>query len=375
MFRSSVEMSFGIKIGNTGPAKMGLDSVPFLVTSSYMQLPSGELPYEIWRRDPKNNPTVTTGMEKTGPRAVLDKLGVIARSYSTIEWASGLYIFTALNLFQIALTTGLEYLSRSLAIIMTNSVYGLYNKVKDTLDDELEVNLFFDKPIVRALKPVAKFLGKAVTAIILSPFWCIGQTLSFVGDVLSYTRQFIDSGIHLFNPIWWGNKLYEKVTGVSTETPSFGCVVKTFAASTLKLLPAAGSIAASVLSVGLLTPLTVLAKIAIGIYAGGIVASISKLFSSYVTVKTGESLNKAPKPADERGKKIKIVRGGSTATAAKKFWQRKKGIELQEAKNEVPKVSHSLSGKSVFTHRHDDTSTETDGDTKQPPNPQSSQRH
>lgn len=351
---------------------VGTSTPANLVTASNMQLPSCELVVRDWKNSANKRETLPfADVEKSPVEELLRTYMLIARGYSYAEWSGPLFIFPALNLLQIGVTMGLEFGCRTLAAMITKPLYDFYDYCNEKLNDLFEPDIIFDSPFRRGMKSVANFVGKGLVITLLSPFWCIGQALSLAGDIFSSTRQLVDAALHICNPMWWGCKIYEKITKTSTETPSFGFVAKAFISSVFKLLPAAGAVAAIVLTAGLATPLTVAANTAIGIFGAGLFATFSKICSSFVALKTTESLRERPEKNSEspkkteKGRRLKIVKGGSTMTATKCLACKnaKEDIELK-TQNEAPKMSHDhVLSKNSFLH-HEETTTE--GSAKKP---------
>ncbi len=130
----------------------------------------------------------------------------------------------------------------------------------------------------------------------------IAQTVTLVADVCSYTRQFLDSALYFFNPLWWVCKAIDAI-GFKTQTPSVGIVAKTLLASTIRLLPAALLVTAGVLTAGISIP--ILQVIAAPLSAFGSLVASTFTAASVATIALGSS--------------IAIYAGGAAAIACKFF--------------------------------------------------------
>ncbi len=246
-------------------------------------------------------------------KGLMESLKKVPGSHSTIDWVGGLGVIPLVNMTQIAITTLLEFGIRTLGAAFVQPL-----RIVNGLINDSDMN------------STAKTFWKGVAFAVNSPLWCIGQTFSLAADAIAYTKQLIDSGIRLINPLWWGAKIINKIKGkeVFDSDPSFKSVTSTFVSSIIKLLPAAAIITAGVLTAGVSIPIlqglagpiqaglstalnTVIASVGGGVagitlasltavLASGAIAAISKTFSGLVNGVTRELTTKEEKNEEKK---------------------------------------------------------------------------
>ncbi len=207
--------------------------------------------------------------DKSPIKEVWDSSKRLFEQYKKEDWMHGLILLSFITLFQIFLTTLLEFGLRTLGAYIMYPANSLHEHINKQEASDLE-----------------KWLKKISVTIVFSPSLCFGHMLTWAADVSSYNREWVDSATHLFNPVEIGCKLIEGLSTfflkepIKTRTPSFSLVIKTFASSSLSLLPAA-----ALVTLGL-GPLNTFFSSASGIesaavftFGGGAFAVAAKIFS------------------------------------------------------------------------------------------------
>jgi hypothetical protein len=215
--------------------------------------------------------------------------------YSKAEVYSGQVLPLFLSRLSIYAFTGLELAFRTVGSFCTWPALKLINSI----------DIKEDSALTSAVKIAA--------AVLYSPLgvalWCVGQTLTLAADALSYTKQLLDSAVHLIkivNPIWWvAAAITNKTEDWQADWKLFKNSAKTFGLAALNLLPTAAIILTGVFTAGLsvplinalsgplsavgslvvnavLAPVAVALQIAVGVAIGGAIAGVSKLFSAVI---------------------------------------------------------------------------------------------
>lgn len=113
------------------------------------------------------------------------------------------------------------------------------------------------------------------------------QVCTLAADAVLYTKQLIDSAVHLaklINPYWWAMKVIGKSAGVDSEVPSLKLAGTTFLKAAVNLLPTAAIVVAAVFTAG--TTLPILNAVAAPLqvlavsYIGGAFAAAGKFLSA-----------------------------------------------------------------------------------------------
>lgn len=212
-----------------------------------------------------------------------------------------------LNRLQIGLFTGLEFVLRTLGVVCAWFQHKLSTGI-----EKLDLGNKSKNPFIVPILKGIDFVLKSAALVATVPFWCVGQVLMLAADACSYSRQLLDSLAHMINfinPFWQIAKYIKK-----EPVHSFTSAVKVFVESTLKLLPTAAIIAASVFSAGfatafiapikaagaallsgVLSPLAMTIQAAVLVSISGVIASVSRFFSACVR----GSFKLAEKPLNE----------------------------------------------------------------------------
>lgn len=218
----------------------------------------------------------------------------------TAEWVGGLGVVTVFNVTQIWITALFEWGFRTAAAAFLRPMSWVH-----------EPNASGKK-----LNPIARVLGTLMSL----PFWCVGKAFDLVGDVFSYTRKLLDSATRLCNPVWWVVKALHH--DVNRPLPPMKTIAKNFFTSAIQLLPATFVILTGFFTAGVSIPVleglagplsavgnavvvplgsSLAASITGGIGLGGVVASVSKVFSGMV----GGVANYIEKPKEKLESKEK----------------------------------------------------------------------
>lgn len=188
------------------------------------------------------------------------------------------------------------------------------------------------------------------------------QALTFAADALLYSKQLIDSAVHLvklINPFWWMAKAVGKEMGKDSDVPSLEHTGRTFVKAVVNLLPAAAIVLTAVFTAGLsvpilnaiapsfhaagsavvstiLAPAAIAAKAIVGAYIIGAIATVGKLFSAtFEGVIKATTENKKSKDGPQSPKTDKSSSHESEQEARKKrFLEEKQSRERQNERRQ-----------------------------------------
>lgn len=295
----------------------------------------------IVQRSNKNDPGGVMAAITENPLNAIQSLPPLFKGYSEADLLSLYFIPLFLDRLMIGILSSVEFGLRILGASITYPGHLLYKLINDKIED----------PILRGVLQISRF-------ILNSPLWCISQTLTLAADACVYTKQLIDSAVHivkLVNPLWWIAKWIGKE---DSKAPSVNLVLNTFVKSVVNLIPTAAIVLTAVFTAGIsvpflnamagplnaagaaimntvLAPAAIATKVVLGVFIAGAVSTVGKLFSAVCQgcVKGVDNVRNAR--AEEKAKRNKSP-----------IKQREKG-QRHEIKNDKPddspKQKHSQS--------------------------------